>query len=160
MKKVFAIIGLLAFCGASFAQDAQKEEKQDSGYVFTNTKVLPITSVKDQHRAGTCWCYSGLAFIEAELLRMNKGTYDFSEMYIVENTYNDRAMAAIRTSGDVSFSQGGSFYDVIYICEVSFAVAIVEDLYRFASDEFLRSREVEHVRSSCRTIYSKESQSC
>ena len=45
---------------------------------------------------------------------MNKGTYDFSEMYIVENTYNDRAMAAIRTSGDVSFSQGGSFYDVIY----------------------------------------------
>ena len=26
----------------------------------------------------------------------------------------DRAEAAIRTHGDVSFSQGGSFYDVIY----------------------------------------------
>ena len=114
MKKVFAIVGLLAFCGASFAQDAQKEEKQDSGYVFTNTKVLPITSIKDQHRAGTCWCYSGLAFIESELLRMGKGEFDLSEMYIVSNTYRDRAMAAIRTHGDVSFAQGGSFYDVIY----------------------------------------------
>ena len=114
MKKVFAIIGLLAFCGASFAQDAQKEEKQDSGYVFTNTKVLPITSIKNQDRAGTCWCYSGLAFIESELLRMGKGEFDLSEMYIVSKTYMDRAMAAVRTHGDVSFAQGGSFYDVIY----------------------------------------------
>ena len=35
-------------------------------------------------------------------------------MYIVHNTYIDRAKAAVRTHGDVSFSQGGSFYDVIY----------------------------------------------
>ena len=70
--------------------------------------------MKDQNRAGTCWCYSGLGFIEAELLRMGKPEYDFSEMYIVSNTYLDRAKAAVRTHGDVSFSQGGSFYDVIY----------------------------------------------
>jgi Aminopeptidase C len=77
-------------------------------------KVLPITSVKDQNQAGTCWCYSSLAFLEAELLRMGKPEYDFSEMYIVYNTYLDRAEAAVRTHGDVSFSQGGSFYDVLY----------------------------------------------
>ena len=35
-------------------------------------------------------------------------------MFIVSNTYIDRAKAAVRTHGDVSFSQGGSFYDVIY----------------------------------------------
>ena len=115
MKKVFAILGAFAICAAAMAQGTTKEEqKDDEGYKFTIVKELPVTSVKDQHRAGTCWCYSGLGFIEAELLRMGKGTYDFSEMYIVENTYNDRAMAAIRTSGDVSFSQGGSFYDVLY----------------------------------------------
>ena len=45
---------------------------------------------------------------------MGKGEYDFSEMYIVHQTYLDRADAAVRTHGDVSFSQGGSFYDVIY----------------------------------------------
>jgi aminopeptidase C len=115
MKKIFAILGAFAICATAMAQEPkQEEQKEDEGYKFTVVKELPVTSVKNQHRAGTCWCYSGLAYIEAELLRMNKGEYDFSEMYIVENTYNDRAMAAIRTSGDVSFSQGGSFYDVIY----------------------------------------------
>lgn len=100
-----ALAGLMAF-GAS----AQNEE----GFVFTTVKENPITSIKNQNRAGTCWCYSSLSFIESELLRMGKGEYDFSEMYIVHNTYLDRADKAVRTHGDISFSQGGSFYDVIY----------------------------------------------
>ncbi len=106
-KRIFslALAGLMAF-GAI----AQNEE----GFVFTTVKENPITSIKNQNRAGTCWCYSSLSFIEAELLRMGKGEYDFSEMYIVHNTYLDRAEKAVRTHGDVSFSQGGSFYDVIY----------------------------------------------
>lgn len=111
MKKVLTLVAVALLCGSAIAQE---EAKKDSGYVFTNNKVLDITSIKDQNRAGTCWCYSGLPFIESELLRMGKGEYDLSEMYIVSNTYNDRAMAAVRTHGDVSFSQGGSFYDVIY----------------------------------------------
>ncbi|MCQ2263850.1 MAG: aminopeptidase [Bacteroidales bacterium] len=114
MKKGFilAAIVAVALCSPLRAQD--KEEQEDEGYKFTVSKELPVTSVKDQNRAGTCWCYSGLGFIEAELLRMGKGEYDFSEMFIVSNTYIDRAKAAVRTHGDVSFSQGGSFYDVIY----------------------------------------------
>ncbi len=114
MKKVFLFLAAAAICTNVFAQDAKAEEKKEEGYKFTVVKELPVTSVKDQNQAGTCWSYSALAFIEAELLRMGKGTYDLSEMYIVANTYNDRAKAAIRTHGDVSFSQGGSFYDVIY----------------------------------------------
>ena len=95
------------------AQEA-KEEPKEEGFVFTTVKELPITSIKNQNRAGTCWCYSSMAFLESELLRMGKGEYDLSEMYIVHQTYLDRADAAVRTHGDVSFSQGGSFYDVIY----------------------------------------------
>ena len=110
MKKVFVLLAAALCCAPAFAQ----EQKEDEGYKFTDKKVLPVTSVKNQNQAGTCWCYSGLGFIEAELLRMGKGEYDFSEMYLVSNTYNDRAMAAIRTNGDVSFSQGGAFNDVIY----------------------------------------------
>ena len=41
---------------------------------------------------------------KAASLRMGKGEYDLSEMYVVEKTYNDRAYAAVRTHGDVSFS--------------------------------------------------------
>ena len=110
MKKsiLMAALGLLSL--NTIAQDTLKEE----GFIFTTVKENPITSVKNQNRAGTCWCYSGLAFIESELLRMGKGEYDFSEMFIVHNTYLDRADKAVRTHGDVSFSQGGSFYDVIY----------------------------------------------
>ena len=110
MKKsiLMAALGLLSL--NTIAQDTTKEE----GFIFTTVKENPITSVKNQNRAGTCWCYSGLAFIESELLRMGKGEYDFSEMFIVHNTYLDRADKAVRTHGDVSFSQGGSFYDVIY----------------------------------------------
>ena len=115
MKKALLILCCAAICGSAFAQnEAKKDEQKDSGYVFTTVKEIPITPVKNQYKAGTCWCYSGLGFIEAELLRMGKGEYDLSEMFIVSNTYIDRAKAAVRTHGDVSFSQGGSFYDVIY----------------------------------------------
>ncbi|MCR4828973.1 MAG: C1 family peptidase [Bacteroidales bacterium] len=114
MKKVFLLLGAIAISATMFAQKATDKASEDEGYKFTITKELPITSVKNQKNAGTCWCYSGLAFIEAELLRMGKGEYDFSEMYIVNKTYHDRAQAAVRTSGDVSFSQGGAFNDVIY----------------------------------------------
>ena len=100
-----ALAGLMAF--GAFAQN-------EEGFVFTTVKENPITSIKNQNRAGTCWCYSSLSFIEAELLRMGKGEFDFSEMYIVHNTYLDRADKAVRTHGDISFSQGGSFYDVLY----------------------------------------------
>ena len=114
MKKAFLFFGAIAICACTvFAQDKEKTD-EDEGYKFDTVKVLPITSVKNQNNAGTCWCYSGLAFIESELLRMGKGEYDLSEMYIVANTYNDRAAAAVRTHGDVSFSQGGAFNDVIY----------------------------------------------
>ncbi len=106
MKKIFGLaLGLMAATGV-LAQEYTPE--------FTVVKENPITSIKNQNQAGTCWCYSSLAFIESELLRMGKGEYDFSEMFIVHNTYLDRADKAVRTHGDVSFAQGGSFYDVIY----------------------------------------------
>ena len=104
MKKIFGLaLGLMLATGA-MAQDLE----------FSVVKENAITSIKNQNQAGTCWCYSSLAFIESELLRMNKGEYDFAEMFIVHNTYLDRAEKAVRTHGDVSFAQGGSFYDVLY----------------------------------------------
>lgn len=112
MKKL--IITLAALAAALSVSAQEQEPKQEEGFVFTTVKENPITSIKNQNRAGTCWCYSALSFIESELLRMGKGEYDFSEMFLVHNTYLDRADKAVRTHGDISFAQGGSFYDVIY----------------------------------------------
>lgn len=108
MKKTI-LLAMAAFAALNLFAQNEKEELQ-----FTVVKENPITSIKNQSRAGTCWCYSSLAFIESELLRMGKGEYDLSEMFLVHNTYLDRADKAVRTHGDISFSQGGSFYDVIY----------------------------------------------
>ncbi len=109
MKK-FLILAALFISGTSlFAQ-----VKNDEGFQFTVVKENPITSTKNQNRSGTCWAFSSLGFFEAELLRMGKGEWDFSEMYLAHKTYEDRAKAAVRMHGDVSFSQGGSFYDCVY----------------------------------------------
>lgn len=106
MKRNFIMAALLAVSASLFAQE--------EGFTFTVVKENPITSTKNQNRSGTCWAYSSLGFFEAELLRMGKGEYDFSEMYLAHKTYEDRAKAAVRTHGDISFSQGGSFYDCVY----------------------------------------------
>ena len=90
------------------------QENKEEGFTFTTIKENPITSVKYQNRSSTCWSFSGLGFLESELLRMGKGEYDLSEMYVVHHTMNDRARNYVRLHGESSFSPGGSFYDVIY----------------------------------------------
>lgn len=106
---VAALTMLPAGASASSLSAAQNDTVQ-----FTVVKENPITSIKNQNNSGTCWAYSSLGFLEAELLRMGKGTHDLCESFLVYKTYLDRADKAVRTHGDVSFSQGGSFYDAIY----------------------------------------------
>ena len=68
MKKLLLLAGLaLMVCSASAKKPAQKT--QEEGYKFTDLTTVPTTSVKDQHRSGTCWCYSALSFLENEILR-------------------------------------------------------------------------------------------
>ena len=112
MNKIFMTAALACLIsGTAIAQ-----EKKDS-VEYTVVKENKITSIKDQNQSGTCWAYSALGFIEAELLRMGKGEHDLCESFLVYNTYMDRADKAVRTHGDASFSQGGSFYDAIYCLE-------------------------------------------
>lgn len=108
MKKTLLLTALLTLGASLFAQEKKE------GFQFTVVKENPITSTKDQNRSGTCWAFSSLGFFEAELLRMGKGEWDFSEMYLAHKTYEDRAKATVRLHGDMDFSQGGSFYDCVY----------------------------------------------
>jgi aminopeptidase C len=100
---------------SAFAWNASAQEKKDTaGFVFTAVKEIPITSVKNQNRSSTCWSFSALGFLESELLRLGKGEYDLSEMFVVHHTMIDRAERYVRLHGDNSFSPGGSFEDVLY----------------------------------------------
>lgn len=111
MKKLILIAALGLFSSNMMAQDAPTKE---NGFIFTTVKENPITSVKSQNRSSTCWSFSSISFLESELLRMGKGEYDLSEMFVVHHTMVDRGQNYARYHGDSSFSPGGSFYDVMY----------------------------------------------
>ncbi len=96
------------------AAEVADSTKNDS-LIFTTIKEIPITSVKNQARSGTCWNYSTLSFFEAEILKKSGKTYDLCEMYVANRNYMDRAIMKVRLHGDMQFSQGGSAYDVYYI---------------------------------------------
>ena len=102
---------LFASFSAMYGQKGQEEE----GYQFTTVKEVKITPVKNQNRTGTCWSFSGVGLIEAELLRTGKGEYNLSEMFIANHSYKDKADKFVRLHGKLNFAQGGSFADVIYV---------------------------------------------
>ena len=111
MKK---IVSIALFAALALSATAKEKAKKAEGFVFTTVKENPITSIKNQNRSSTCWSFSGAAFLESELLRKGKGTYDLSEMYIVHHTMEDRAERYVRLHSESSFAPGGSFYDVMY----------------------------------------------
>jgi len=59
-------------------------------YEFTTVVDNPSTTLKNQGRTGTCWCFATISFLESELIRMGKPAMDLSEMYVVRNTYKSR----------------------------------------------------------------------
>jgi len=85
------------------------------GYQFEDIYDLEATSVKDQHRSGTCWSFSGLSFLESEMIRLGKEPADLSEMFIVRHCYADKAEKYVRLHGHLNFGPGGAFQDVIYV---------------------------------------------
>ena len=95
----------------------EKSDKKDTPeYVFTTVKENPISSIKNQYRSGTCWSYSGIGFVESEIMRI-KGykDVDLSEMFIVRNSYHDRAVKYVRLDGDLRFGPGSSCQDVLAV---------------------------------------------
>lgn len=119
MKRYILTLATLCFlAGTAMAQPGEKAPKKDGeGFQFTVVKENPITSVKNQSSSGTCWCFSSLGFMESELLRMGKGEFDLSEMYVVSKTYTDKADRYVRLDGYLNFGQGGGFDDYLYVIE-------------------------------------------
>ncbi|MCQ2266531.1 MAG: C1 family peptidase [Bacteroidaceae bacterium] len=112
---IFALAALSV--APAMADEAKTEEKKDT-LIFTPVVENRVTSIKNQNNSGTCWAYSSLAFLESEVLKkhpeMKPEDIDLCESFLVSHTYTDRADRHVRTHGDASFSQGGSFYDAIY----------------------------------------------
>jgi bleomycin hydrolase len=85
------------------------------GYTFSIIKENPSTPVKNQFKSSTCWSFSTLAVIESELLRLGKGEYDLSEMFVVKHIYAEKAKKYVRFQGALNFGGGGAFHDALYV---------------------------------------------
>lgn len=95
---------------------AQEDTKPDTkGYQFTIVKENPSTPVKNQFKSSTCWSFSSLAFLESELMRMGKGEFDLSEMFVVRHIYAEKAVKYVRFQGALNFAGGGAFHDVLHV---------------------------------------------
>ncbi|MCD8071683.1 MAG: aminopeptidase [Alistipes sp.] len=117
MKRLLSMAaGLLAVVSAfASGPDSQKPKSLDERYRFTVLSEVAATPVPNQNRSGTCWSFAANAFLESELLRQGKGEYDLSEMWIVRNTYIDKAEKFVRLHGKMEFAGGGAFIDVFNV---------------------------------------------
>jgi aminopeptidase C len=114
MKKML-VLALVALITLGAVAQTKKDVKKP---VFTTVKELPITSIKNQNRSGTCWAYSTLSFFESEILKKTGKTYDLCEMFIANKDYMDRAIVKVRMHGDCQFSQGGAAEDVLDVIKI------------------------------------------
>jgi bleomycin hydrolase len=114
MKKLVFLSGALFLLNLGIsAQEA--EAKMPEGYQFTMVKEMPSSPVENQQRAGTCWSYSAMGQVEAEMLRMGKPAVDLSELYVVRKSYEEKAWNYVRMHGNYNFGGGGAVNDVFNV---------------------------------------------
>lgn len=104
MKHLLIVFSALTLIAAPASAQSTKS--------FTTVKELPITSVKNQYKSGTCWDYATLGYFESEILRKTGKVYDLCEMFVVNKDYMDCATHYVRMHGYSQISEGGSCDDV------------------------------------------------
>ena len=117
MKKAFLLFAAMAVLSLTGVQSQAQVKPAD--YQFTTVKEIPVTSMKNQYRSGTCWCFSALSFLESEVIKaknLKADAYpDFSEMFIIRNSYHDRALKYVRLNGYLNMAAGSGFGDVLEV---------------------------------------------
>ena len=109
------IVAIFANCALTHAQ--LKTNVEGSKFEFKKVVSHDVSPVESQGRAGTCWSFSALSFLESEIMRINKTDKPIllSEMFIVRKAYEAKAQKYIRMDGHTNFGQGGAFHDIPYV---------------------------------------------
>lgn len=116
-SKIFSAALSLLVCGSAwaFADTDSVAADTTGGFRFKDLYTIKTTSVKDQNKSGTCWCFSGTSFIEDEIMRQGGDSLDLSEMFTVRKCYEEKGDRYVRMYGGCNFSPGGAVTDVAYV---------------------------------------------
>lgn len=127
LRSISFILVLAAGCGLAAAQTAPKDSAFYAEKVIWGQKKTVLTmdfsgiehpaSVADcspvfhtppirQDTTSTCWCFSGLSFVESEIHRLSKRSVKLSEMYVVYWEYVEKARRWVREKGNSEFGEG------------------------------------------------------
>lgn len=96
------IVCLALFIGLARIVVAQELPTKINNYNFQTVKLVDRTGVKNQNKSGTCWIFSTHSFLESELMRMGKGEFNLSEMYIARAGYLERGENYVRRQGSTA----------------------------------------------------------
>jgi bleomycin hydrolase len=110
MRKLLFVVFLFS-SSFVFAQPLAEAPKDE----FTERKLLPATTVKNQAMTGTCWSFSTTSLVESQSIKNAHLTenFDLSEMFTVRNIYVEKAKNYILRQGKAQFGEGGLGHDVI-----------------------------------------------
>lgn len=130
MKKLLtlSLVSFIALGASAINEPDSVAADSVKGFDFKDIKTCKGTSVKNQNKSGTCWCFASTSFIEDEILRQGGDSLDLSEMFTVRHAYKDKADRYVRMYGSCNFSPGGAVTDVMYVFKNYGAVP--EEIYR------------------------------
>ena len=144
MKKI-ALLAVVAGLFVSAQAQDKITNKEGSLYEFTVVADIEASEVQSQGRTGTCWSFSALSFIESEIMRLGGGKHELSEMFIVRNTYADKAEKYVRMHGYLNFGPGGAFHDVSEMIKAHGIVPLEVYTGKPANEEVFNHGEMDHV---------------
>lgn len=123
--------------------DEKVEKEKPRGYAFEIVEDVEATDVKSQDSTGTCWCFATASFMESELLRMNRGEHNISEMFIVRNIYKQKARNYVHRNGKANFGEGALAHD--FMNAVRRNGLVPEEVYDGLDDDATRHDHREMV---------------
>jgi len=65
--------------------------------------------------SSTCWSFSSNSFLESELMKMGRGNFDLSEMFVARYSMHRKIRRHLQLKGQNFFTPGGQFHDVMWV---------------------------------------------
>ncbi len=115
MKNIKIRLSMAAAVLLAVSSFAYAQSDETSVYQFVDDVEVNHTIVQNQGSSGTCWCYAGTGFVEAEMLRKYGVELNLSEMFFDRWAYKAKFEKYVRMHGEAAnISCGGEVIDVLH----------------------------------------------